>query len=274
MAGQRTQEQIDRANADFWDELCGSLFAKTLGITDGSPESIARFDRAYFDYYPYLLGYVPEGIAGKRVLEIGLGYGSLSQALAERGADYNGLDIAEGPVEMVRERLRRIGVDDVETRVRQGSALEIPHEDASFDHVISIGCLHVTGDFAGAVREVHRVLRPGGTAVVMVYAKHSFRRYLLSVQKAPYLLRGGREVYRREFRRAYDHTVAGEAAPTMEYLDKGEVRSAFAGFRKVRMRRENFHDIRLTKTRTLPRDRFLGNLAHLAGLDLYITGEK
>lgn len=274
MPGQQTQEQVDRANADFWDELCGSLFAKTLGITDSSPESIARFDRAFFDYYPYLLGYIPAGIEGKQLLEIGLGYGSLSQALSERGADYNGLDIAAGPVEMVRERLRRLGVDDVERRVQQGSVLEIPHPDQSFDYVVSIGCLHVTGDFAGAVREVERVLKPGGTAVVMVYAKHSFRRYLLAIQKAPHLFGGGREAWRRELRRSYDHTVAGEAAPTMEYLDRGEVKAAFSGFRTVRMRRENFHDIRLTKTRTIPRDRLLGNLAHLAGLDLYITAEK
>ena len=37
---------------------------------------------------------------GKKVLEVGLGYGSVAQRIAENGAVYTGLDIAEGPVEM------------------------------------------------------------------------------------------------------------------------------------------------------------------------------
>jgi len=83
---------IDRANAEFWHELCGSTFAKSLGITDHSLDSLGRFDRAYLEFYPYLLKRVGlEDMAGKRVLEVGLGYGTLSQKLAEVAADYTGL---------------------------------------------------------------------------------------------------------------------------------------------------------------------------------------
>src|SRR5829696_8405598 len=97
-----TAADFDRANAEFWDELCGSTFAHALGITDHSLDSLARFDQAYLAFYPYLLRRVGlDEMAGKKVLEVGLGYGSLSQKIAEVAADYTGLDVAAGPVRMV-----------------------------------------------------------------------------------------------------------------------------------------------------------------------------
>lgn len=79
---------IDKANAEFWNELCGSYMAKELGIEDHSIESLRRFDQAYLDYYPYLLRHVrPERMNGKKVLETGLGYGTLGQEIVENGAE-------------------------------------------------------------------------------------------------------------------------------------------------------------------------------------------
>jgi 2-polyprenyl-3-methyl-5-hydroxy-6-metoxy-1,4-benzoquinol methylase len=145
MAG--AQAQVDPLNADFWDELCGTTLAAHLGITDDSAESLARFDRHYLGLYPYLDRHLPRAGNGEgdRLLEMGLGYGTVSQVLASRGFDYNGLDIAAGPVEMVRHRLRLLGVDEPEQRVRVGSALDIPHPGERFDQVVTLGCLHHTG---------------------------------------------------------------------------------------------------------------------------------
>jgi SAM-dependent methyltransferase len=260
------QAQLDRDNAAFWNELCGTRFAREHGVTDSDPGSIARFDRAYFAFYPYLPGYVPGDLTGARTLEIGLGYGSLGQLLTERGADYHGLDISPGPVAMMRERLRRLGADDADARVIRGSALEIPHPEASFDRVFSIGCLHHTGDVRAAIAEVRRVLRPGGEAVVMVYARHAFRRYALIAAALPQLARGGPAAVEARVRGVYDQTLAGQAAPAIEFLSRRQARRAFGGFSEVRIRRENFDDIRF-----LRREWFLGNLARFAGVDLYVT---
>ena len=128
------QRETDIKNAVFWNELCGSELARSLGITKSTPESLRIFDEAYMATYPYLSRYVTEEeLAGKRVLEIGLGYGTLGQLIASRGCQYHGLDIAD-----------------------------IPYRDGSFDYVYSIGCLHHTGDLKKAVSEVHRVLVAGG----------------------------------------------------------------------------------------------------------------
>jgi SAM-dependent methyltransferase len=74
---------------------------------------------------------------------------------------------------MMRDRLRwsdRRGVE----QVVQSSALDIPWSDATFDAVVSIGCLHHTGNLERSNAEVHRVLKPGGVALVMLYNKRSF----------------------------------------------------------------------------------------------------
>lgn len=266
----QTQTSIDARNAQFWDELCGTALAQQVGVTDASPESLARYDEAYLDFYPYLEGYLPpRGRAGK-VLEIGLGYGTLGQALAERGLAYNGLDIAEGPVRMMRHRLANLGVEDADERVQVGSAIDIPHPDESFDYVYSIGCLHHTGDLPGSVAEVRRVLVPGGTAVVMLYNSHSFRRFTLAVRNLPRLLRrGGRDAHEESVRGTYDRRVDGEPAPVVEYTSKREVMELFRDYGEVRVRRENFDAIK-----RIPRERMLGTPARLAGIDLYITAVR
>jgi SAM-dependent methyltransferase len=265
-----TQTDIDARNASFWDELCGTALAQAVGVTDNSPESLRRYDRAYMDFYPYLDGYLPPAGTQGRVLEIGLGYGTLGQALAERGLDYNGLDIAEGPVEMMRHRLRTLGVEDAEERVQVGSAIQIPHPDATFDHLYSIGCLHHTGDLPGSVAEVRRVLKPGGTAVVMLYNSHSFRRFTLAVRNLPKLLtRGGRAAHEHGIRNTYDQNTDGEAAPIIEYTSKAEVKELFGEYASVRVRRENFDNVKF-----IPRERLLGAPARAMGIDLYITALK
>lgn len=93
--------------------------------------SLKKFDDWYFAFYPYLFVHIPfEDMKGKDVLEIGLGYGTVSQRLAEAGARYRGLDIAPGPVTMVNHRLNQA---DLEGQAQQGSILQAPFADASFD---------------------------------------------------------------------------------------------------------------------------------------------
>jgi SAM-dependent methyltransferase len=272
-----SQQHLDSANADFWAELCGTGLARQLGIVDASAESLARFDRAYMELYPYLDRYLPWR-SGERVLEIGLGYGTVGQLLAQRGLDYHGLDISPGPVAMMAHRLELLGVSDALSRATEGSALAIPHPDQSFDVVVSIGCLHHTGDLAAAVDDVRRVLRPGGQAMIMVYNRHSYRHAVMLPVRM--MKRGAwRDPERRaEFVRAtYDAGSDGTAAPATEFSSIADIRRMFAGFSNVRVRRENFDDFVLGArgvTLSISRGVFLSNVARIAGLDLYVTATR
>ena len=273
---------IDRKNAAFWNELCGTGLARSLGITERTPESVRRFDAAYMAYYPYLGPYVlQEALAGKRVLEIGLGYGTLGQLLASQGCRYYGLDIAMNPVAMMRYRFSLLeGGRDHEAHV--GSALEIPFKDGTFDYVYSIGCLHHTGDLNASISEIHRVLKEGGQAVIMLYHRDSFRRLVhLPALRVRNLLRRlvgtSREPsdWSTWVRAFYDKNAKGDAAPYTDYVSRPEVRTLFRRFRDVRIDSRNCDPIVLPGGRIIAsRETLLDNLGRIAGLDLYITACK
>jgi SAM-dependent methyltransferase len=263
------QKQIDARNAAFWDELCGTHLARELGIHTVDRDSLQRFDEAYMRIYPYLRGYLElDRVRGLEVLEIGLGYGTVGQLLAQAGAVYRGLDIAEGPVEMMRQRLRWEGLEG-EQRVRRGSALSLPYEDASFDRVVTIGCLHHTGDTARGVSEAHRVLRPGGRALVMLYNRHSLRQ-LTQRLRARITRRQNRDEW---LRGRYDSNSAGDAAPHVDYASRREVREMFRQFGHVDIDVQNFDGLRYGPI-GVPRELFLNNIARVAGVDLYVVADK
>jgi SAM-dependent methyltransferase len=116
---------------------------------------------------------------GKNVLEIGLGQGAESEQLIRRGASWSGLDLTHESVDRVRSRLdlRKLPFVDI----RRGSALDIPWPDASFDLVFSHGVLHHIPDIHRAQTEIHRVLKPGGRLVAMLYARRSLN-YQVSIR--------------------------------------------------------------------------------------------
>ena len=64
--------------------------------------------------------------------------------------------------------------------LRQGSVLDLPFADDTFDMVFSHGVLHHVPDIKQAQSEIHRVLRPGGELVIMMYARWSLN-YLVSI---------------------------------------------------------------------------------------------
>ena len=270
------QDAIDEGNRAFWDELCGTGLAQSLGISEITPESLTRFDEAYRDMYPYLVRYL-NGLAveGRDVLEIGLGFGTVGQILAERGARYHGADIAAGPVAMMRDRLRRLG-EPADGSVRQASALALPWDDETFDVVVSIGCLHHTGDLPRAVSEVHRVLVSGGLAFVMLYNAHSFRQLVLVPRERLRALRA-RHSSAERVRAMYDANTAGEAAPHTDFVSRRGAKQLFGAFSHVGIDAQNFDALKPTlagRTITLPREWLLGNVARVAGLDLYIQARK
>jgi SAM-dependent methyltransferase len=234
------QDDVNARNIEFWNDLCGAWIAKALGINDASSDSLRKFDEWFFGHYPYLGDCVPFAeMRGRRVLEVGLGYGTVSQRLAENGADYVGLDIAAGPVEMVNHRLRQIGHPG---KALQGSILDAPFADASFDCVVAIGCYHHTGDLQRALDESYRVLRRKGLLVAMVYNAYSHRRWFQARQATiQYLLWdwfriGAPPLASAGERASYDLDTGGNEAPHTDFVSRHHLRQMcrrFASFRAM-----------------------------------------
>jgi SAM-dependent methyltransferase len=116
---------------------------------------------------------------GKRVLEIGLGQGSDSEQLIQRGALWSGIDLTRESVERVKRRLaiRNLPFDCL----AQGSAVDLPFRDRCFDIVYSHGVLHHIPEIKRAQEEIRRVLASDGRLIIMLYARNSLN-YLVSIR--------------------------------------------------------------------------------------------
>jgi SAM-dependent methyltransferase len=157
---------------DFWNRnVCHVSFIKT-------PESGSRafFEEAEALRYRYhyhllpLFDQLAQQYHGGRLLEVGCSMGTDLLQLARRGFQVTGIDLTEAGIELAKQRfaLYAFAVD-----LRVGDAENLAFEDATFDVVYSFGVLHHTTDTEQAVREIWRVLRGGGTAIAMLYHRHS-----------------------------------------------------------------------------------------------------
>lgn len=154
----------------FWQaHPCGTKFA------DAEPGTRLFYERVEEHRYrtewhiPAAADFA--GTKGLRVLEIGCGLGTDGAQFAKAGADYVGVDLTEAAVDFARKRFELFGLAGT---FRTADAEKLDFENESFDLVYSHGVLHHTPDTVGAVREVHRVLRPGGRAIVMLYHRGSY----------------------------------------------------------------------------------------------------
>ncbi len=106
-------------------------------------------------------------IPGERVLEIGPGTGYYSLEVAQRLAPHGQLDVLDIQQEMLdelRQRRTALGIDNLtETH---GDASQLPYPDGAFDAAFLVATLGEIPDKAGALREIRRVLKPGGRLVV------------------------------------------------------------------------------------------------------------
>ncbi|HEX4082012.1 MAG TPA: glycosyltransferase, partial [Acidimicrobiales bacterium] len=180
IVGEHGSAATEASIAAFWESHpCGDE------MVGGLSERYRRDYERFFDDYDKLRygmeSHIPGcldqlDLKGKRVLEIGLGEGAESEQLIRRGAIWTGLDVTEESVQRVRTRLELRGLSY--TEIIRGSAVDIPVADSSFDLVFSHGVLHHVPDILSAQNEIHRVLRPDGRLVAMLYARNSLNYWV------------------------------------------------------------------------------------------------
>ncbi|WP_117193826.1 class I SAM-dependent methyltransferase [Rhizobium terrae] len=139
--------------------------AKTVAAHwEGNAETWTIYSRAGYDKYrdalntPAFLAMLPP-VAGLKGLDLGCGEGTNTRAVARLGARMTGLDIAPTFLRFAGETEAKdpLGIDYV-----LGDGLTIDFPDASFDFVTAFMSMMDMADQRGVLKEVHRVLKPGG----------------------------------------------------------------------------------------------------------------
>jgi ubiquinone/menaquinone biosynthesis C-methylase UbiE len=157
----RRANPMTREMETFYSALHRAMYS--LADLRAAPFPTAR------EFREFLARRFPDGLSDRRCLDAGCGGTAVNtHSLFRAGARrVTCLDLNRESLLRAREGLRAAGL--AVTRVIQASLLDIPAQEAAFDLVVCSGVVHHTPDPARGLRELRRVLRPGGTAYVSVY---------------------------------------------------------------------------------------------------------
>lgn len=180
---------------------------------------------------------------GKRVLEIGPGAGGHSALFARHGAQMTSVDITFARARATARKFELLGDLASGCGALQGDAERMPFADASFDIVYSNGVLHHTPDTDRAVREVYRVLKPGGRIAIMLYCKDSWH-YWINMFLCVGILQG--QAFRSrswlgpatEWAGRHQQTVFN---PVTRCYTRAGMRELFRDFSGVTLRKDEFY---------------------------------
>ncbi len=186
--GEEGESGLRHRQRSAWDRI-----ASSVGDLGGAPSTeyyrrceIALIERALGD------------LAGKRVLKLDLWNEAFNTRIlhwmAEQGADAYGLDLSNVVAHQARRNTRLAGHPH---RLLRADIRELPFAEGSFDAVYTMGTIEHIDEYADAIAEVRRVLRPGGRAIIgvphkwnlfmrpaLVWLLDLFGKYAYSPEKA------------------------------------------------------------------------------------------
>lgn len=171
---------------DFWTRNVNAerIMGRTVSTHErGDERYFADLEAQRYRSHTHLAPWIDSMQPGRSVLEIGCGIGLDSFRMARRGLAVTAVDLTEVGVETARSRFQRCGLAG---EFRVADAENLPFEADRFDHVYSFGVLHHAADTARTIDEVHRVLKPGGEALVMLYNRHSLNEFMHRLTRIPF----------------------------------------------------------------------------------------
>ena len=215
----------------FWEKhpLLSSFIPHPLG----SKEFFEAFDCERERIEPLSiqrLVYDFKGGENKTVLDVGCGNGWVLANFFREGAQCFGLDLTQKAVDLSQKRFEMINGGAYFT---VANAEELPFRDSSFDIATAMGVLHHTPDINKAIQEIHRVLKPGGRIVLMLYHKNSVLYRLYIPMKLLYEV-----MKKRRFSLSIQdllNRVDGDGNPLGRVYSRNDVKKMLLNFKHVKI---------------------------------------
>ena len=210
-----SQQELLTKIAAYWDDHIHDLAITTQPV--GSPVFFRQLDEYRYEkliYLPRILEF--SAFQGKKVLEVGCGAGIDLVRFARAGANVTGIDLSKIAINLARRNLEQNGLT-ADFHVMNGESMQF-HDDR-FDVVYAHGVLQYTADAEKMISEIHRVLKPKGEAILMVYNRNSWLNLMRAVTNVP---------------------LEHEDAPVLRKFSIGELRRFLAPFKSYRIIPERF----------------------------------
>jgi ubiquinone/menaquinone biosynthesis C-methylase UbiE len=176
-----------KANAEWWGKNPMRYdVSDAVNQREFTKEFYAEIDRRFFTNASEFLPHkklpfdtlIPfDELPNLDVLEIGVGSGSHAQLIAKHARSFTGIDLTEYAVRSTGARLAQFGI---RANILQMDAEKLKFPDSAFDFVWSWGVIHHSANTREVLKEIHRVLKPGGKAIIMVYHRSFWFYYVLA----------------------------------------------------------------------------------------------
>ena len=252
-----------------WDNnSCGSQYVKDI-----APHTLEWYldveryrYKEYAPWMPSVMGF--KRYRGKRVLELGAGIGTDLAQFAANGALVTDLDLSSGHLMHAQENFQRRGLTG---EFIQGDCENIPLPSDSFDAVYSNGVIHHTPNTKAVVDEIFRVLKPGGEAIIMVYAENSLHFWRNIVFHAWFKSGQWLNISVGECMSCVIELSANGAKPLVKLYTKPRLARLFSAFEKIEIEQRQLMRAELPwYLRWLP----AGLAARFVGWNLVIKARK
>lgn len=158
----------------FWNKKpCGSRMGKSEW---GSMEFFKEIEEDRYKYEGHILDVIDKlNWEGKKVLEIGTGVGTDARKLIGKGAQYTGINIDQGSVDITAKAL---DVFSMQGKVKKCDATKLSFDDNYFDVVYTFGALPCIPNLEEVMDEIYRVTKPGGEVLALFYNKSSINYHI------------------------------------------------------------------------------------------------
>lgn len=223
---------------EYWEKNIPQYWYSNL--REGTKEYYDEIQRVrYSEAYLYLLKYAEfDKHAGERVLEIGIGQGTDLLQYAKNGAEVYGIDLTRSAIQKASNMFKCYGYH---AWLKQMNAEDLSlFENNFFDFVYSFGVLHHTPNTEKTVSEIYRVLKPNGTACIMLYSRGLSWLYLLIFC---HLLSG--RFLKHTFQQTINrYTEYAENSPLTKIYSKSEVNKLLEGFSDTKIKKLHLYCVK------------------------------
>lgn len=175
-------------NKNFWESNPMRYdWIESVGKEEGTIDFFTEIDNRFFSAIKSVMPWkklpfdnlIPfDQLKDMNVLEIGVGNGSHAGLISKYAKNYIGIDLTDYAVKMTKSRLSLLNQTG---NILQMDAEKIDLPDSSIDFIWSWGVIHHTSNTLDVIKEIKRILKPGGQAIIMVYHRSWWSYYFTGI---------------------------------------------------------------------------------------------